>query len=93
MLCPVTTVTDAMNERPDDATKARAPRLTRRLSDKISIAYHHACDQGDFEVAERLLQVLEMVVDRYRGTERRRDREALVAGYKRLWQLRHPEPV
>ena len=37
---------------------------TRRLSDKILIAFHHACDQGDLEVAEQLLAVLEMVVTR-----------------------------
>ena len=32
-----------------------APRYSRRLSDKILIAFHHACDQSDFEVAEQLL--------------------------------------
>jgi hypothetical protein len=69
-------------------------RYTRRLSDKILIAFHQACDQDDFEVAERLLHVLETmlkrpppVVDR----RRRRDREALVAAYERLWLLRHSE--
>ena len=43
---------------------AAAPRHTRRLSDKILIAFHHACDQGDFEVAEELLRILEMMLTR-----------------------------
>jgi hypothetical protein len=34
-------------------------RQARRLSDKILIAFHQACDQQDFEVAVRLLGVLE----------------------------------
>ena len=33
---------------------AAAPRHSRRLSDKILIAFHHGCDQGDYEVAERI---------------------------------------
>jgi hypothetical protein len=41
-----------------------APRYTRRLSDKILIAFHHACDQADFEVAEQLLHILEMMLTR-----------------------------
>jgi hypothetical protein len=41
-----------------------APRYSRRLSDKILIAFHHACDQRDFEVAERLLHVLETMMTR-----------------------------
>lgn len=85
-----------MSDVPDDAVTAKAPRYTRRLSDKILIAFHQACDQGDFEVAERLLNVLEMTIASPRlshpGTERRRDKETLVAAHERLWQLRHPDP-
>ena len=68
-------------------------RYTRRLSDKVLIAFHHACDQHDFEVAEQLLHVLEMMLKRQPLTlgNRRRDRETLVAAYERLWQLRHPD--
>ena len=69
-------------------------RYTRRLSDKVLIAFHHACDQHDFEVAERLLHVLEMMLKRQPLTldnRRARDRETLVAAYERLWQLRHPD--
>ncbi len=69
------------------------PRYTRRLSDKILIAFHHACDQADFEAAEQLLAVLEMMLTRRPlvpdGT-RRRSMESLVAAYERLWHLRHP---
>ena len=69
------------------------PRYTRRLSDKILIAFHHACDQADFEAAEQLLGVLEMMLTRRPlvpdGT-RRRSMESLVAAHERLWHLRHP---
>jgi hypothetical protein len=70
-----------------------APRYTRRLSDKILIAFHHACDQADFEVAEQLLHILEMMLTRRPLTPdgtRRRNMESLVAAHERLWHLRHP---
>ena len=71
-----------------------APRYSRRLSDKILIAFHHACDQADFEVAEQLLRVLEGMLTRRPlnpDNNRRRSLETLVAAYERLWYLRHPE--
>ena len=70
------------------------PRHSRRLSDKILIAFHHACDQADFEVAEQLLRILEMMLTRRPvspDTNRRRNMESLVAAHERLWHLRHPE--
>lgn len=70
-----------------------APRYSRRLSDKILIAFHHACDQADFEVAEQLLHILEMMLTRRPLTPdgtRRRNMESLVAAHERLWYLRHP---
>jgi hypothetical protein len=73
----------------------RAPRYARRLSDKILIAFHQACDQHDFEIADELLHVLEMMLKRpampARG-DRRRHMESLVAAYERLWHLQHPDP-
>jgi len=72
------------------------PRHTRRLSDKILIAFHQACDQGDLEVAQELLLVLEKMVTR-RPTmpdqNRRKSMESLVAAHERLWLLRHPESM
>lgn len=70
------------------------PRYTRRLSDKILIAFHHACDQADFEVAEQLLRILEMMLTRRPVNpdgNRRRSLETLVAAHERLWYLRHPD--
>ena len=70
-----------------------APNKARRLSDKILIPFHQACDQGDFEVAERLLRVLEMIVARdptNQDGNRRPNLENLVAAHERLWTLRHP---
>jgi len=93
---------DETSDRLDDAAghdsgvrdaSGGVPRYTRRLSDKILIAFHHACDQADFEVAESLLQVLEMMVTRRPLTPdgtRRRSMESLVAAHERLWHLRHP---
>ena len=51
-----------MSDVSDDTMTATAPRYTRRLSDKILIAFHQACDQADFEVAERPLKVVETVL-------------------------------
>lgn len=73
---------------------ASTPRHTRRLSDKILIAFHHACDQGDYEVAEELLRILEMMLTRRPvapDVNRRKNMESLVAAHERLWLLRHPE--
>ncbi len=70
------------------------PRYSRRLSDKILIAFHHACDQGDFEVGEQLLHILEMMLTSRPlspDTNRRKNMESLVAAHERLWHLRHPE--
>lgn len=68
-------------------------RYSRRLSDKILIAFHQACDQADFETAEQLLRILEVMLMRRPVTpdaNRRRSMESLVAAHERLWHLRHP---
>ena len=73
---------------------AGAARHTRRLSDKILIAFHHACDQSDFEVANDLLVILEKMLKRPSvgsDTNRRKSIESLIAAHERLWMLRHPE--
>src|SRR3978361_940027 len=87
----------AMSQSEDDigreVAQGAAPRYSRRLSDKILIAFHHACDQADFEVAEQLLHILEMMLTRRPLTPdgtRRRNMESLVAAHERLWHLRHP---
>lgn len=88
------TVGQPEQEGISETTSPSTPRYSRRLSDKILIAFHHACDQGDFEVAEQLLHVLEMMLTRRPLTPdgtRRRNMESLVAAHERLWHLRHPE--
>ncbi len=67
-------------------------RYARRLSDKIAIAFHHACDERDIEVAQRLLDVLEGMIDQPLGLPNggdRRGKESLVAAHERLWLIRH----
>jgi hypothetical protein len=81
---------------PPAGTADPEPRYTRRLSDKILIAFHHACDQRDIEVARQLLDVLEFMTKRPASLPDSRDRrakESLVAAYERLWQIRHPTPL
>jgi hypothetical protein len=78
---------------PPPNTPDPEPRYTRRLSDKILIAFHHACDQGDVEVARQLLDVLEFMTTRPASLpdgKDRRAKESLVAAHERLWQIRHP---
>lgn len=93
------TTGQAVSQTEDESGREHAgtggpPRYTRRLSDKILIAFHHACDQNDFEVAEQLLHILEMMLTRRPLTPdgtRRRNMESLVAAHERLWHLRHPQ--
>ncbi len=71
---------------------ATPPRHSRRLSDKVLIAFHHACDQADFEIADELLRLLETMLTRrpiMPDGNRRRSMESLVAAHERLWHLRH----
>ena len=90
-------LSDAVNKAgaAADTPLPRAPiRKHRRLSDHIVIAFHFACDQGDIEVAGRLLGILERMVLRpppIGRTERRSDIQPLVAALQRLRTLRHPE--
>ena len=75
----------------DDHPNVRVPRYTRRLPDKILAVFHQACDQQDFEVAARLLTVLETAVTRaVTAPNRRHDTGGLVAAHERLWNLGHP---
>jgi hypothetical protein len=60
------------------------------LADTIFLTFHEACDHADFEVAERLLRVLELMA---RRSPHKRDhcrREDLILAYKRLWQIGEP---
>lgn len=87
---------DAIEQLTDLAGKPdrSQSRYSRRLSDKILIAFHHACDQDDYEVAEQLLVILEKMLSRRTvnpDTNRRKSIESLVAAHERLWHLRHPE--
>ena len=65
-------------DRQDQREPSPIGRYTRRLSDKVLMAFHHACDQHDFEVAEQLLHVLEMMLKRQpsRWVTGARDRNA-----------------
>lgn len=76
--------------------QARLPvrRHTRRLEDKLLVAFHHACDVSDIEVARHVLQVLELMLARKTtqpDPNRRRNIEGLVAAHERLWHLRNRE--
>lgn len=65
---------------------------TKRLSDRILIAFHHACDLRDIETAWDLLHVLELMLKRaprLPDGENRRARESLVAAHERLWHIQH----
>lgn len=87
-------MSDEDREGQDGQRSGAQPRYTRRLSDKILIAFHHACDQNDFEVAEALLKILEMMITRRPASpdqNRRKNMESLVAAHERLWLLKHPE--
>ena len=84
----------SIDEPGSPSTSAYVPRHSRRLSDKLLVAFHHACDVMDLEVADQLLRLLELMTTRRPRPEdgnRRRSIEGLVAAHERLWHLRHPE--
>ncbi len=86
--------TQDQTEKPGDPPLSSAARQGRRLSDKILVAFHHACDAQDLAVAEQLLKTLEsMLTHRTVPSEqnRRKSLESLVAAHERLWHLRHRE--
>ncbi len=84
-------MSDANN--PADAPGDGPPRrYSRRLSDKVLGAFHQACDQSDYEIAQQLLRILETLLERgpaYSAGNRRKKLESLVAAHERLWHLRH----
>ena len=88
---PMTEGDDAPSIR--DVMTSPPQRHSRRLSDKVLVAFHHACDTQDLETADELLRTLENMLTR-RPTppdgNRRRNMESLVAAHERLWHLRHP---
>jgi hypothetical protein len=74
--------------------RTKSPHAPRRLSDKILIAFHHACDQGDHVTAKALLDTLEFMMTRQTvPSSRRKITEGLVAAHERLWSIRHERPA
>ena len=74
----------------DDVSQTPKARRGRRVSDKVLIAFHAACDVGEYNVARQLLSALESLVNnpaRPVTGERRREVESLVAAHERLWHL------
>ena len=70
------------------------PQRTRRLSDHLLSVFHADCDQGDLDVAEQLIVILEHMQRRpppVGRPERRINSRPLIAAHERLWCLRHPE--
>ena len=81
---------------PVGARTVTYPKHTRRLFDKLLIAFHQACDNADLEVAEHLLRLLELMTIRRPRAEdgdRRRGIESLVAAHERLCHMRHAQVV
>ncbi len=66
-------------------------RTPRTLSEEVLRAFHHACDVGDFECAQKLLVAAEASLRpqiALSRSKRNRLLDGLVAGYERLWLLR-----
>jgi hypothetical protein len=61
----------------------------RRLSDKVLAAFNQACDQGDLDTADLLLQALDLTLTReLRKHEQRKELGPVVEAYARLKSLR-----
>jgi hypothetical protein len=73
-----------------EAEAARRPRNSRRLADKILVAFHQACEEGEADIAEALLNCCEWAIAEGCGRcDGRADDERLMAAFERLWFLRH----
>ena len=62
--------------------------------DSVLITFHFACDEGDLEVAEQLIAILEHMLGRAPPevhSERRLNSRPLIAAHERLWGLRRTE--
>jgi hypothetical protein len=83
-----------INMRDATLDQDAGPHSHRRLSDWVLITFHFACDQGDLEVADRLIATLDHMLHRapLEGRpDRRINTQGLVAAHERLWALRHPQ--
>ena len=70
-----------MSDTEEIGTGRVVRRYSRRLFDKILLAFDQACDQGDREIAERLLLLVERMMKRRPvrpDSDRRRNMENLV---------------
>ena len=67
----------------------------RRLTDKILICVHAACDLKELILAQQLLVTLDGFVQNspYQNKERRKLADLTVAAHERLWTLRHGASV
>ena len=76
--------------QPPPLLRGRTAARGRRLSDKIRVAFHTACDEGAFEIAERLLNQLDALIRHPpllpNGVDRRQP-ESLAALNERLINL------
>lgn len=95
-LCGTAALFDLISAEPRpagaDPPEAR-PSYSRRLSDRILIAFHIACDQAELGIAASLLETCELAMARGAtdANLRRSDEERLIAAFERLWFLRHPQ--
>ena len=65
---------------------------SRRLHDIILVAVHRACDEGQLDIAAKLLRLGEEVIAAAPDFGRRRhEMWTLIAAHERLWHLRHAD--
>ncbi|HEV2677756.1 MAG TPA: hypothetical protein VGV37_24710 [Aliidongia sp.] len=63
------------------------PQYTRRLSDKILMSFHQACEQRAVEVAALLIQALELALTKEGGlgkVDNRKNLEAVFEAFDKL---------
>jgi hypothetical protein len=66
---------------------SETPHFTRRLSDKILMAFNQACEQQAVEVAQLLIHALELALTREGGldkTDNRKDLDAVMLAFDKL---------
>jgi hypothetical protein len=84
-------VVSISDQPPPDIGTVEALTHRRRLSDKILVAFHHACDDRNLEIADQLVKTFECLLSKgftNPAQDRRKAVETLVGAHKRLWHLK-----
>jgi len=77
------------------ASAAHREGRSRHPAERLFITFREACAQGDLDLAEATLRLVEVsiLLTPEDSPQRRKVMDGLVAGYNTLWFMRHPDAL